>query len=249
MPVLGQDPDAPSAVWDDSYRTQRRKMPGNPVVASLVEYFAVHPNLRMSHRMNDNDRGALARFFSRKLASGVTSASLKKMVDAYYQSWGADSDTPAMTFVSNTMQDKLQEHLVLDVSKSSPRLDWVYRGMPDDGTFFDTKGYRKAILMHGAEVVNRYPRVLDDLLGRGLDSDYIADGLETMDNLIRWNLLTPNVSRPPEHKLRFWRTHMDVPEPLLTASPKPHKVAAPKSTFKHALSSDRKKMSKVRKEW
>lgn len=228
MVTLGSDPHK-SRDWTE-YEVRRspkkeHRTTTNRDLYDLVNYFAYHPHMKMSQRMNDTDKMVLATFLSKKLDVGVTVASLKSMMDKYYQSWGADSECPALTFVSTKMQEKLTSEGMVVIA-GDPVLTWLLDGMPDDGPFDDPKALRKAVLLRGGDLSVRYPSLLAEILYARMSLEDTEDMLEQLNDLVRWNLGDKNVSVDP-HSYRYKHIgrHVNIPAKLLGRHPKPTAVA------------------------
>lgn len=165
MPVLGADPEQEVKEWDESPTTRVWRV-GKDVYA-LTQYFAYHPRMKMSQRHDATDTAVLNRLFSKRLKQGYSEETLRLMVDRFYQSWAADSNTPALVFSSNKVQDVLRSEA--DVAKTDPVLNWMLMGMPDRGPFDDSKGMRKALLLDGGDALFRCPELVADILRREAD--------------------------------------------------------------------------------
>jgi len=184
MPVFGADPDASVTAWSE-YEGQPRMFASKPVNA-LTTYFGYHPSMRMSQVFGDEDKTVLNAFFSRKLKQGHTDRSLKKMVDRFWQSWGADSSRPAYTFTSNKVQQELIKEA--EIVKDDPILSWLLDGMPNSGPFEDSSDMRKIVLKFSDEGVLRYPDVVADLIRA--DNGNEQDRLWFLENVIGLKLGT-----------------------------------------------------------
>ncbi len=234
MPVLGADPDSPPVEWDIPVPARFVR----PEVRELVGYFAYHRSMKMSQRCNEQDRAILGRYFGKKISDGYTNQSLKHMVDRFYQSWGADSQTPAMTFVSSKIQDALLSDA--EVVSKDPVLQWIIDGMPDKvAPIPDPKGMRKAILIHSGDLTHRYPEMVAHLIKSDLEPELVGRGLRMLDELVKWNL-GQDVPFPEEVELNYWRKHVRIPDVLLTGRRSPRSVAEPHGMAHQAVAAIRK---------
>ncbi len=180
MPVFGADPDAPVKEWEEPVRPMA-VAPGKSV-HGLATYFGYHPQMKMSMRFDNEDRLVLYRYFSRMLKKGYKETDLRSMIDRFYQSWAADSATPAYTFVSNRVQEQLQDGVA--VVKDDPVLMWLLDGMPDDGPFEDSREYRKALVVSYDEALHRYPEVVADILRKDYSPQYVSTCVQALNDLI-----------------------------------------------------------------
>lgn len=203
MPVFGADPEEDVKVWSEYEGPVRRYV--SKQVGSLTSYFGYHPSMKMSQVFNDEDKTILNAHFSRKLKQGHTDRSLKRMVDRFWQSWGADTERPAYTFVSNKVQQVLAKEA--EIVKDDPVLAWLLDGMPNNGPFEDASEMRRLILRCSTEGVYRYPEVVADIIRRDsgnegallLDlEDAISHRLGGTDMHVNYRFLNQRTSLPPE---------------------------------------------------
>lgn len=178
MPVFGADPDSETSIWEEDTHFVRRYV--SKPVSALTQYFGYHPKMKMSQVFNDEDKTVLNAYFSRKLKQGVTEASLRKIVDRFWLSWGGDTDRPAYSFTSNKVQQSLMA--LMDVIKDDPVLEWLLDGMPSNGPFEDANEMRKVVTRHAVEGLFRYPDVVADVVR--VDNGNEATLLEDLEDLI-----------------------------------------------------------------
>lgn len=183
MVVLGADPDATPK--EDSWEEFPRPA-YNPRTAGLVHYFGYHPKMGMNQRFDTFDRRILSGHFSLMLRRGYSQPDIREMIDKFWQSWGAEYDTPATAYVSAKMQEKLTAD-----SSPSPQdvfMAWLVNGMPDDGPLDDPRHIRQAVVLASTELTHRYPDVVADIarLNRGYTATRKL--IVAADQLIRWNL-------------------------------------------------------------
>lgn len=176
MVVFGADPDAPTKEWDE----RKPKLFASKPVAALTNYFAYHPNMKMSQRCDDQDKLILHRHFSRALKKGYTDFTLRKMVDRFFQSWAADYETPAYAFVSRKVQDVLE--LEAEVVKDDPVLLWLLHGMPNIGPFEDSAEMRKCVLLNVGDALHVYPDYVADIIRKDAGYTKTADALEKFES-------------------------------------------------------------------
>lgn len=184
MVVLGADPDAPakSEDWDEFPAHQRY----NPRTAGLIHHFGYHPNMKMSQRFNDFDKKILSGHFSLMLRRGYSQLVLKEMINRFWQSWGAEYDTPATAYVSKAMQDKLTADVVpTDLDKY---MEWLVNGMPDDGPLDDPSHIRQAVVLASTDLTHRYPDVVAEIIKLNRGFSVSRQLIIAADQLIRWNL-------------------------------------------------------------
>ena len=183
MPVFGADPEAEDRGWED-VRTSQGVFVSRPV-RELTNYFAYHRNTRMSQRCNEEDKSRLNIFFSRKLKQGFDSASIKEIIDRFYQTPEGQVDFPAALFCTNKVQASLVEGV--EMRTDNAVLQWLIDGMPnDDELFDDSREVRKIVLLTCDESLFRYPTVVAEIL-RG-DSREFSARLSALEGLILWNL-------------------------------------------------------------
>lgn len=237
MVVLGADPDQEQREFPETQA--RTSFRARPEVYELTSYFGYHPRMKMSHRHDATDVAVLNRLFSSRLKQGYTSATLKSMVDRFYQSWAADSLVPALTFSSRVVQDALLREA--DVVKDDPVLNWLLNGLPDTGPVEDPKGMRKALLISQDELLFRYPEVVADILRAEIGHAQTCTWFTLLDNLIKWNLGELEDSGrnlPTEMDLqRMARARVHVPPVLLTGRRSPRSVRAKQDTVPKAIAS------------
>jgi hypothetical protein len=179
-------------------------------VNTLTVYFGYHPSMKMSQVFGDEDKTVLNAFFSRKLKQGYTDRSLKRMVDRFWQSWGADSSRPAYTFTSNKVQQLLAKEA--EIVKDDPVLDWMLEGMPNHGPFEFPAAIRKALLHCSNDVLNRYPELVADILRPD----------DAMEAAILWELeevIVARLSRSKVPQFPELRKRVVLPKELEGAGP------------------------------
>lgn len=182
MVVLGADPDAPVKEWEEETAHQRF----NPRTIGLVHHFGYHRNMKMTQRFSDFDKKILSSHFSKMLKRGYSQAAIKEMTNTFWQSWGADYDTPATAYVSTAMQEKLTADV--DISTTDLYMEWLVQGMPDNGPVDDPSHIRQAIVLASTDLTHRYPDVVAEIakINRGYSTSRRL--IIAADQLIRWNL-------------------------------------------------------------
>lgn len=221
MVTFGADPDKDST-WDE--RPPGPKRVGNKQLFSLINKFAYHKSLRMSQRMNDEDKAILAGFFARKLRTGVPSTALVSLIDLFYASPYAASDYPAKMFVSNKVQDELLSEVEGGLSNDF-YFDWLSSGMPNDDRIDECRDIRKILLLESTEGILRYPDVVVGILKSRCRVSEIEQMLVSLEDLIAWNLGV--LDRRPDTSLLS--SKVDLPKILKTnrRSPLALRPAAP----------------------
>lgn len=185
MPVFGADPDSPQKEWEDTPPTPRPR--GNRTINELLNYFGYHKNMQMSQRFNDQDRAVLANHLSRRLKQGFTVATLKSMIDRFYQTPAGQSDFPAMLFCKGEVQKSLMEDH--EVDKDDPIIQWLLDGMPNDCKHLsDPRECRKSVLLNSDDSLFRYPDVVASILSLDDPEPHLSDRLSALESLILWNL-------------------------------------------------------------
>jgi hypothetical protein len=186
--ILGADPDKETPGWVDDWdkETASPRASGwqfNPQVSSLVSYFGYHPKMSMSQRFDERDRAMVAGWVARKTRAGFNPDQIKKAIDRFFLSYASEYSQPAPALVSSGMQDRIFEG---DSSHHShPILEWIGKGMPDDGPFVDPRGMRSLLLLRCHEGLLRYPEVVVSILDTvGRKRDLLA----ALEYIIRWNL-------------------------------------------------------------
>jgi len=202
--TFGADPDKEDKPWEDSRSTTPQAYRGR--VGSLVNAFAYHKNLKMSQRMEAEDKAILAGFFSRKIKAGVSVSTLRLLIDRFYSSSFSSTSFPAKVFVSSDAQTSLSSDI--DVEHNDPYLDWLLAGMPTSETIDDSDYLRKLMLIESDQGLLRYPDVVATCIRVGKGSSAIASMIIALEDLIRWNLgeeevrpdvsLLSKVGLPPE---------------------------------------------------
>jgi len=184
MPVFGADPEAEDRGWED-VRTSQGVFVSRPV-RELTNYFAYHRNTRMSQRCNEEDKSRLNIFFSRKLKQGFDSASIKEIIDRFYQSPAGQHEFASALFCKDDVQKELMEDI--DIGNSDPVLQWLLDGMPNSGPFTDPREVRKAIMQECDESLLRYPEVVADIIRIDDPEPHLSRRLASLESLILWNL-------------------------------------------------------------
>lgn len=184
MPVFGADPEAEDRGWEDM-RTSQGVFVSKPV-RELTNYFAYHRNTRMSQRCNEEDKSRLNIFFSRKLKQGFDSASIKEIIDRFYQSPAGQHEFASALFCKDEVQRELMEDI--DISNSDPVLQWLLDGMPNHGPLTNPREARKAVMQECSESLLRYPEVVADILRIDDPEPYLSPRLAALESLILWNL-------------------------------------------------------------
>lgn len=181
MPVFGADPDDDTKEWSEYEGHFARPYVSKPVNA-LTNHFGYHPQMKMSQVFEDKDKAILNGHFSRQLKQGHTEASIKKMIDRFWMSWGAESERPAFTFVSTKVQQELIKEA--EITKNDPVLEWMLDGMPNKGPFEDPAMVRR-MLLSSDEGLYRYPEVVAEILASDGFGGSMLLGLE---DLIKFHL-------------------------------------------------------------
>jgi hypothetical protein len=221
MPVFGADPDRPP-----KDQTVTTKALGKEVNA-LANYFAYHPNMRMSQRCGDKDRMILRTFFSRALKRGITVEHLQFMVDKFFQSWGGKYDAPVYAFTSKTMQDTLAKDNDVEVRTDDHWLQWLLDGMPGD----DFAEYRRAMFLYADDSLYRYPEVVARLLATESSTAVLADRITQLEAIIQWNL-----GEPVEGAINYIRDLRGfLPKELATVRRSPLSIRPRSATLKEAV--------------
>lgn len=189
--VLGADPDAKAKDWPDDPTPRQFQGRVSPPIRRLLDHFCYHRGMTMSMRCDDQDKSILGRYFAKKTSQGFTEASLVRLVDRFWQSWGSEYDKPALAFVSSKMQDKLIHEA--EVVKDDPILTWMLDGMPDRGPFEDSREMRKAVLLAG-DCVNRYPDVVASVLAVEGTLEATRERLNLLDTLVATKLSRGSLS-------------------------------------------------------
>src|SRR5210317_320294 len=184
MPVFGADPEAEDKGWED-VRTSQGVFVSKPV-RELTNYFAYHRNTRMSQRCNEEDKSRLNIFFSRKLKQGFDSASIKEIIDRFYQSPAGQHEFASALFCKDDVQKELMEDI--DITNNDPVLQWLLDGMPNSGPFTDPREVRKAIMQECVESLLRYPEVVADIIRIDDPEPHLSHRLASLESLILWNL-------------------------------------------------------------
>jgi len=184
MPVFGADPEAEDRGWED-VRTSQGVFVSRPV-RELTNYFAYHRNTRMSQRCNEEDKSRLNIFFSRKLKQGFDSASIKEIIDRFYQSPAGQHEFASALFCKDDVQKELMEDI--DITNNDPVLQWLLDGMPNSGPFTDPREVRKAIMQECVESLLRYPEVVADIIRIDDPEPHLSHRLASLESLILWNL-------------------------------------------------------------
>jgi hypothetical protein len=225
MTVLGADPDAPERVWNDEIPV----FYGSPQVMRLVNQFAYHPPIIMSQRCNERDKSIVGHFISTRLRQGFTVRALEKMVDRFYQMWGADSDTPAYAFVSQKVQDVLS--LDLELIQTDPYLEWLLEGMPDRPLFDDSAEVRKAVLLTGSELTHRYPDVVASVIRLQAGYNTTLVMLKAAEHLVHWNLGTGDV----DPNIRDLLRRIELPKELASRRRSPASIRNKGETIRQSI--------------
>lgn len=178
MPVFGADPDTETSIWEEDTHFVRRYV--SKPVSSLTTYFGYHPKMTMSQVFKEEDKTALNAYFSRKLKQGVTEASMRKMIDRFWFTWGSDTERPAFTFLSTKMQETLSS--VMEVVKNDKHLEWLLDGMPSNGPFESSNEMRRIVTRYSVEGLFRYPEVVADIIA--IDGGGEGDALVDLEDLI-----------------------------------------------------------------
>lgn len=248
MPVLGADPDVEYKEFPEFTPTLFMSRP----VRGLVDYFAYHRGMKMLQRCNDTDRAILGRFFKQSLGRGYTESTLKSMTDKFWQSWGGDTDVPALSFVSSEMQDKLQQER--KISDERPEVDetgdveikarmtkhvfddkylkWLFEGMPDTG-IEGAREYRKLVVIHSKGLELRYPEVVADILRLERSEKWTIGALRYVNDLVQWNL--GEIDDAPDGADYDW--HLDLPGELATKRQTKSKIRVKRATINRAIAS------------
>lgn len=179
MVVFGADPSDDSD-WEDYVSNN---LAYNKRISPLINTFVYHKNLKMSQRVDADDRKVLAAFFNRRLKAGVAPPTLYSLIEKFYGSPYSQGPTPALSFVSNKVQDALVGEVDVDVSDKY--IKWLSDGMPDTDLFDDCSDVRKWLLLSSDESLLRYPDVVAAILkSRGP----IRPLLDDLEALVAWNL-------------------------------------------------------------
>jgi hypothetical protein len=184
MPVFGADPEAEDKGWED-VRTSQGVFVSKPV-RELTNYFAYHRNTRMSQRCNDEDKSRLNIFFSRKLKQGFDSASIKEIIDRFYQSPAGQHPFASALFCKDEVQRELMEDI--DISNNDPVLQWLLDGMPNTGPFSQPREVRSALIKECDDSLLRYPEVVADIIRIDDPEPHLSERLSSLERLIAWNL-------------------------------------------------------------
>lgn len=223
MPVLGADP----AVAEKEYPEFTPTVFVSRPVRSLVNYFGYHKGMTMSQRFTEKDKAILGRFFSQSLKQGHSDETLQSIVDRFWQTWGADTQMPALSFVSHDMQNLLRKRDEIDVE--DPILMWLLEGMPDDGPFFDSQRMRRIVLIGSGGLELRYPDVVATVLREDNDEEWCVRALKYVNDLVRWNLSEID-ERPLDHY-----GELALPYELTTHAKSPTKIREKRDTINRAI--------------
>lgn len=217
MVVLGADPDAPVKEWEEAPDYVRF----NPRTMGLVHHFGYHPSMGMNQRFDDFDRKILSGCFSKLLKRGYSHTSIQEMINTFWQSWGADYDTPATAFVSTPMQEKLTAEV--PISTTDIYMEWIVQGMPDDGPLDDPSHIRQAIVLASTDLTHRYPDVVANIakLNRGYTISRRL--IVAADQLIRWNL-GEDIPDFDIYETLDVLGKIDMPAELKTSQPSPSRI-------------------------
>ena len=224
MPVLGADPAVTVKEFPDFTPTVFVSRP----VRSLVNYFGYHKGMTMSQRFTEKDKAILGRFFSQSLKKGFTDDTLQSIVDKFWQTWGADTQVPALTFVSHDMQDLLQQSREIEVSDVV--LKWLLDGMPDDGPFSNSKAVRRIVLIGSRGLELRYPDVVATVLKEDTDEEWCVRVLRTVNDMVKWNL--GEIDDRPDIG---WFSEIELPYELTTNAKSPTKIRDKRDTINRAI--------------
>ncbi len=217
MVVLGADPDAPVKNWEEYAEVQRF----NPRTAGLVHHFGYHPNMKMTQRFDDFDKKILSGHFSKMLKRGYSQLALKEMINKFWQSWGAEYDTPATAFVSTAMQEKLTADV--EISSTDMFMEWLVQGMPDDGPVDDPSHIRQAIVLASTDLTHRYPDVVAEIAKTNRGYQFTRRLIISSDQLIRWNL-GEDIPDFDVYDTLDLLERLDLPPELRTSSKSPSRI-------------------------
>lgn len=238
MIIFGADPSLPSKDMPEIVTSGPRP---RKVLNELINYFGYHKGMKMSQRFNETDRAVLGRQFSSLLKNGVTSESLKRMIDLFYSSPHSASGFPALTFTKREVQEELTEQI--DVVSSDACANWLVDGMPDDGPFTNSAEMRKAVLLYADDASYRYPDVVASILQLDYTYEETCDLLQQLCDVLSWKLRETEDAPEASDLARLVR----LPEELDPTKRLPEKSIRRKSTsVRHAFASIPKKR---RKEW
>jgi hypothetical protein len=196
MPVFGADPDDDTKEWSEYEGHFVRPQFASKPVRSLTEYFGYHPKMKMTQVFSDEDKVILNGYFSRKLKQGFTEASLRRMIDRFWLTWGSNADRPTTMFISPKKQEDLMK--VADIVKDDPVLEWFLDGMPSKSGPFEDPREMALDLLHSKEGLFRYPELVADIIRP--DDDRHGLYLVELDNLVMWKEDLPGA---PEYDDRF----------------------------------------------
>jgi hypothetical protein len=217
--ILGADPDAPAKVTDwEEYPPSVRF---NPRTAGLVHHFGYHPSMSMRQRFNDFDKTILSGHFSKMLQRGYSHTTLKEMINRFWQSWGAEYDTPATAYVSNAMQEKLTAGI--SPTKLDTYMDWLVAGMPDDGPLDDPSHIRQAVVLASTDLTHRYPDVVAEIVKMNRGFSLSRRLIIAADQLIRWNL-GEDIPEFDVYEALDELQRIDLPQELRTSTKSPSKI-------------------------
>lgn len=201
-------------------------------VRELTNYFAYHRNMGMSQRCTEEDKGMLHVCFSRRLKQGYTSATLKDLVDKFFQSSAGQTEYPVPLFCKNEVQNELLSGAT--VTKDDEVLQWFLDGMPSDGPFTDCREVRKAVVMYCGDALLRYPEVVADVLRLNDPEPYLSDRLAALEELIEWNL---GESHRDAVHMHYMLRSITLPKELASPGRSPKSMRKKYETVQQAITS------------
>jgi len=229
MPVFGADPDKPTEYWSDMPTTTTRYV--SKPVRELTNYFAYHRHARMSQRCNEEDKARRNMFFSRKLKQGFDAASIKAIIDRFYQSPAGQYEHASALFCKDSVQKELAEDI--DIHNNDVILQWLLDGMPSDCTdLTDAREVRKAILLNCDESLLRYPEIVAEIVRVDDPEPYLSQRLSALEDLIFWNL--GNSDEGAGH-LHDALASIDLPKELASKGRSPKSIRMKHATVQDAI--------------
>ena len=196
--ILGADPNEISKVEEPVKRKPR------PEVNNLVNYFVYHPRSVMSCSYTFQETQILRRTMRLLLDSGLTRASIAKMIDKFFSTDRMRSaDSPVHMFSSKAVQQSLMEKVETEPdSDTSPVLTLMLNDFNRDNVQLpwdssSDKHLRNTVIMTAIDACYRYPEVVARVIESTADFSVpeFRNKLSALNSLVKWHLNTEDCDR------------------------------------------------------